>query len=121
MALKLKPLNWVASSKKDLLGFPKAVRREVGIALTVAQYGGRHTSVKAWKGSGSGVFEVVESHDGNAYRAVYTVRLQEFIYVLHCFQKKSVKGKKTPQPDIDLVNARLKNAREHRAAQGRKP
>ncbi len=123
MALKLKPLDWIASSKKDLLGFPKAVCREIGIALTVAQYGGRHFSVKTWKGSGSGVFEVVERHDRNAYRAVYTVRLQDFIYVLHCFQKKSVKGKKTPQPDIDLVNTRLKTAQEHHVAQkkGRKP
>ena len=120
MALQLRPLNWIGSSKKDLLGFPKAVQREIGVALTVAQYGGRRTSVKPWKGSGSGVFEVVESHAGNAYRAVYAVRFQEFIYVLHCFRKKSVKGKKTPQPDIDLVKARLKTAQEHRAAQGRK-
>lgn len=71
-----KPLHWVGSSKRDLLDFPKPVQEDMGNALGIAQFGGTAPSAKPWKGLGSGVLEVVESHDGNAYRAVYTVRLR---------------------------------------------
>jgi phage-related protein len=107
---ELKPLHWVRSSKDDLLGFPKAVMKEVGRALMVAQLGGKHPSAKPWKGQGPGVMEVVEDHSGNTYRAVYTVRFARAIYVVHCFQKKSPKGIKTATPDIRLVKERLKEA-----------
>jgi phage-related protein len=72
-----KPLDWVGSSKKDFLAFPEPVKDEMGNALGLAQFGGKHPSAKPWKGQGPGVFEVVENHDGNAYRAVYTVRFKE--------------------------------------------
>jgi len=71
-----------------------------------------HPSAKPWKGQGSGVFELVEAYDGNAYRAIYTVKFREVIYVLHAFQKKSSKGIKTSGRDIDRVQQRLKAARE---------
>ena len=103
-----KPLDWVGSSKKDFLGFPEPVKDEMGNALGLAQFGGKHPSAKPWKGQGSGVFEVVENHDGDAYRAVYTVRFKEVVYVLHAFQKKSPKGVKTAQVDVNLVERRLK-------------
>ncbi len=107
-----KPLHWVGSSKRDLLGFPKPVQEDVGSALGIAQFGGTAPSAKPWKSLGSGVLEVVESHDGNAYRAVYTVRFDEAVYVLHAFQKKSPPGILTAKRDVDLVAARLKVARK---------
>jgi phage-related protein len=110
----LKPAYWVASSKADLRAFPRAVQREIGRALRVAQLGGKHESTKPLKGfKGAGVLEVVEDHDGNTYRAVYTVRLADSVYVLHMFQKKSKKGIATPKHVIDLVKARLRIAEQH--------
>ena len=107
-----KPLHWVGSSKRDLLDFPKPVQEDVGNALGIAQFGGTAPSAKPWKGLGSGVLEVVESHDGNAYRAVYTVRFEEAVYVLHAFQKKSPSGIRTAKRDVDLVAERLKAAQK---------
>lgn len=107
-----KPLDWMGSSKKDFLGFPEPVKDEMGNALGLAQFGGKHPSAKPWKGQGAGVFEVVEDHAGDTYRAVYTVRFKEVMYVLHAFQKKSPKGIKTAQIDIDLVERRLKAAQQ---------
>ena len=106
-----RPLDWVGSSK-SFPGFPDPVKDEMGNALGLAQFGGKHPSAKPWKGQGPGVFELVEDHDGNNYRAVYTVRFKEVVYVLHAFQKKSPKGIKTAQVDIDLVERRLKVAQQ---------
>ena len=99
-----KPLDWVGSSKKDFLGFPRPVKDEMGNALGLAQFGGKHPSAKPWKGQGSGIFEVVENHDGDTYRAVYTVRFEEVVYVLHAFQKKSPTGIRTAQVDVEMVS-----------------
>ena len=82
----------------------------MGNALGVAQFGGSAPTAKACKGLGPGVLEIVESHDGNAYRAVYTVRFAEAVYVLHAFQKKSPSGIRTAKKDVDLVAQRLKAA-----------
>ena len=116
---RLKPLRWVASSKKDLLEFPDAVRREIGYALDFAQAGDKHPSAKPLKGfHGAGVLEAVEDHKGNTYRAVYTVRFSDVVYVLHAFQKKSKKGIATPQPEIELIKDRLKLAEtDHKRGQ----
>src|SRR5437016_8344153 len=107
-----RPLDWVGSSKKDFLGFPQPVQNEMGSGLGLAQFGGKHPSAKPWKGEGPGVFELVEAHDGNAYRAIYTVRFKEVVYVLHAFQKKSPRSTKTAQPDIEMVECRLKTAQQ---------
>ncbi len=106
-----KPLFWVGSSKDDLLAFPEAVKDEIGTALSVAQFGGTHPSAKPWKGQGSGVFEIVEDHRGDTYRAVYTVRFEDFVYVIHAFQKKSPSGIRTSRRDVELVARRLNEAR----------
>ena len=106
-----KPLYWVGSAKKDLLAFPEAVKDGIGTALSVAQFGGKHPAAKPWKGEGSGVLEIVEDHRGNTYRAVYTVRFETAVYVLHAFQKKSPKGIKTADTDVDLISKRLQAAR----------
>lgn len=116
-----KPLDWVGSSKKDFLNFPAPVKDEMGTALGLAQFGGKHPSAKPWKGQGSGVFEVVDDHAGDTYRAVYTVRFQEVVFVLHAFQKKSPTGIKTAQTDIDMVGRRLKVAQQDYEARYGKP
>jgi len=107
-----KPLHWVGSSKRDLLAFPEAVKDHIGTALSMAQFGGKHPSAKPWKGEGPGVLEVVEQHDRAAYRAVYTVRFEHAVYVLHAFQKKSPRGIKTSRLDVELVCERLRTAQQ---------
>ena len=105
-----KPLHWVGSAKRDFLSFPAAVKDDMGNALGIAQFGGTPPTVKPWKGLGPGVLEIVEPHDGNAYRAVYTVRFEKALYVLHAFQKKSPSRIRTAKRDVDLVEQRLKQA-----------
>lgn len=109
-----KPLFWISSSKDDLKDCPSDVQDVFGYALHWAQTGGKAPSVKPLQGfGGAGVLEVVEDHDGNTYRAVYTVRFSRAVYVLHVFQKKSKKGISTPKQEIDLIKSRLKRAEEH--------
>ena len=107
-----KPLFWVGSAKADILDFPEPVKDAIGVALSVAQFGGKHPKAKPWKGIGPGVLEVVEDYRTDAYRAVYTVRFACAIYVLHAFQKKSPKGRKTSQTDVELIWRRLRMATE---------
>src|SRR6266566_2348619 len=112
-----KRLFWVTASLKELRKFPPDVRRVMGFALWQAQQGGKHVDAKPLKGFGSaGVLEIVEDHDGNTYRAVYTVRLAGRVYVLHAFQKKSKTGIETPKAEINLIKSRLKRAEEEHAA-----
>ena len=83
----------------------------MGYALWLAQQGDKHPDAKPLKGfGGGGVLEVVEDHDGDTYRAVYTVKFKDVVYLLHAFQKKSRRGAKTPQEDIEIVRTRLKIA-----------
>jgi phage-related protein len=99
------------------MAFPAPVQEDMGNALGIAQFGGTAPSSKPWKGLGAGVLEVVESHDGNAYRAVYTVRFERAVYVLHAFQKKSPSGSRTAQRDVELVAERLKAAQKDHEVQ----
>jgi phage-related protein len=92
--------------------FPAPVQDEVGYAVYLAQIGGKHVAAKALKGFGARVLEVVADHRGDTFRAVYTVRLADIVYVLHAFQKKSTKGISTSRRDLDLVEARLKVAED---------
>jgi phage-related protein len=107
----LKPVKFMGSSKEDLSGFPDPVKQDIGHALFIAQESGRAPNVKTLQGFGGGsVVEIVEDHDGDAYRCVYTAKIKEAIYVLHAFQKKSKRGSETPRHEIDLVRARLRDA-----------
>lgn len=111
MKLEERPLEWIGSSHKDLMQLPADVRKSVGFALHFAQHGEQHPASKVLKGfGGAGVLEVVENNVGGTYRAVYTVRFEEAVFVLHCFQKKSKSGIATPKADMDVVRARLKVA-----------
>ena len=108
---KQKPLEWIASSYKDLMELPLDVRRFFGYALSLAQAGDQHDSTKVLKGfGGAGVLEVVENDSGGTYRAVYTVKFEEAVFVLHCFQKKSKRGIATPKQDMDIIHNRMKMA-----------
>jgi len=108
-----KPIKWVSSAKRDLDAMPEDVKDVFGHAIDLAQAGGKHQDAKAMTGFGSaGVLEVVEDHQGDTYRAVYTVKFAGWVYVLHCFQKKSKSGIATPKPDMDLINIRLKAAKQ---------
>lgn len=105
-----KPIVWMGDSKEALTSFPLEIKREIGFALRQAQNGERHVNAKPlpphpW-------MEIVSDHDGNAYRGVYTVKIKDTIYVLHCFQKKSKQGIKTPKRDLDLIEKRWKEAKK---------
>ncbi len=107
----LKKVIWIGSSQKVIKDFPLEVRKAIGFALYQAQEGNKHINAKPLKGfSGAGVLEIVEDFDSDTYRAVYTVKFEEFIYVIHAFQKKSKTGIKTPKQEIDLIKKRLKIA-----------
>ena len=93
------------------MGLPIPVRKFFGHALNFAQNGERHDAAKVLRGfGGAGVLEVVEDDADGTYRAVYTVKFKEAVFVLHCFQKKSKSGIATPRKDMEIVHARLKVA-----------
>jgi len=114
MPVRLKPVFWIGSSRAGLKEFPEDVQGAIGFALYVAQGGGMHEDAKPLHGfGGASVLEVIADHHGDTYRAVYTVRLTDCVYVLHSFQKKSKRGIKTSRKDLDLIKNRLKQAEKH--------
>jgi phage-related protein len=107
----VRPLVWLGSTRKDVRSFPQPVRRDIGLALYAAQEGETDPSTKPLKGfGGASVLEIVAEGRGGTWRAVYTVRFEEAIYVLHAFQKKSKRGIATPQAELDLIRQRLVEA-----------
>jgi phage-related protein len=114
----IKPAVFVGSSQKDLRAFPSAVRSEIGQSLFEAQLGEHPGNAKPLKGLG-GVLEIRDNFDGDTYRAVYTIRFEGVLYVLHAFQKKSTSGITTPQRHVDLIRQRLRDAEAiHKATKG---
>jgi phage-related protein len=108
-----KLVRWIGSSKDDLSEFPEDVRRRVGGALWEAQIGRKAPYAKPLKGFGdAGVLEIVDDFDGNTFRDVYTVRFAKVVYVPHAFQKKSKRGAAIPRTELDLIDQRLRRARE---------
>jgi phage-related protein len=114
-----RPIIWVGSSRKDLRGFPREVRRNIGQALYAAQQGDTDPAAKPLHGfGGASVVEIVADDRGGAWRGIYTIRYAEAIYVLHAFPKKSKRGIATPKKDLDLIRLRLAEAeRFHRERQ----
>ena len=106
---KIKPLVWVGSSHKDLKAFPSEIQHEMGYALYVAQKGDKYPKAKLLKGF-PGVMEIRSNYRTNTYRAVYTTKIGDAIYVLHAFEKKAKRGIQTPKKEIDLIKRRLKQA-----------
>jgi phage-related protein len=117
----MKTVRWIGSSLKDLKTFPKNIQREMGQALFAAQLGKEDPATKALQGfGGRSVLEIVASVSGATFRTVYTVRFSDALYVLHAFQKKSVRGIATPRKDMDLIRQRLAEAeRDHRQRRNR--
>lgn len=114
MEHQARPITWMGSSREDLKAFPAQVRRDIGHALYTAQQGDTDPAAKPLKGfGGSSVMEIVDRHDTDTYRAVYTTQFAGRIYVLHAFQKRSTKGVATPQKEIELIKKRLTAARNH--------
>lgn len=112
--MSIKLLHWIGSSLEDLKDFPEQIKDKVGYALHEAQMGDKNHLTKPLKGfSGASVLEIVSNYDGDTYRAVYTVRFKDIIYVLHTFQKKSKTGISTPKKDMDLIASRLLIAQKH--------
>lgn len=106
----LRPVVWMGDARKNIRSFPDEVQTSVGYALQLVQAGETPSDAKPFKGVGSGVYEISKRYDTDTYRAVYAVKIGEKIYVLHAFQKKSKQGIKTPQPDLDLIKQRYKDA-----------
>jgi phage-related protein len=108
-----KPVRWVGSSREDLRKFPQEVRLRVGGALWDAQLGRKAPYARPLRGfGGASILEIVDDFDGDTFRAVYTVRFARSVYVLHAFQKKSRRGIATPKAELNLIEQRLKRARE---------
>jgi phage-related protein len=114
-----RPLKWLGWTRKDVRSFPRPVRRDIGMALYAAQHDELDPAARPMKGfGGSSVVEIVSDFRGDTWRAVYTVRFAEAVYVLHVFQKKSKRGIATPRQDLDLIRRRLAEAeRLHRERQ----
>jgi len=107
----IKEVRFVGSALDDLRNFPEAVKQDIGYALFQAQKGEKPLSAKPLQGfGGAAVLEIIENFNSDTYRAVYTVRFKDVLYILHCFQKKSKHGAKTPQQEIDLIRQRLRAA-----------
>jgi phage-related protein len=106
----LHPLRWLGSAKKDYGKFPEVAQELFGFELYLAQLGEHPPSAKPLTGFGGGILELVRQFDGDAYRAVYTVRFEEAVYVLHAFKKKSKRGIATPAGDVALIRRRFADA-----------
>jgi phage-related protein len=114
MKVVRKPLVWIGSTREDLKDCPAEVQDFFGQALDIAQQGLKHKDAKPMQGfGGAGVLEIVEDFKSDTFRAVYTVRFAEILYVLHVFKKKSKQGIKTPRQDIELIKKRLRIAEGH--------
>lgn len=110
----MKELRWIGSSKKDLMKFPKEVIQEMGYALYYAQRNEHYSKTKSFRGYGLGVYEVTIEYERNAYRTIYIVSLDNTVYVVHCFQKKSKRGIKTPKKELEIITHRLKLLKSER-------
>jgi phage-related protein len=109
-----RPVEFIASAKRDLAAMPKSVKAVFGFAIFQAEIGEKHLDAKPLKGfGGAGVLEVVEDFHGDTYRGIYTVKFSGVVYVLDAFQKKAKKASKTPKQDMDRIKSRLKLAEQH--------
>jgi phage-related protein len=112
MTRSTRPVSWSRAALREFENFPEAVKSTCLTVLTIAAEGGKADIAKPMQGLGSGVLEITLVHRGDAFRVVYAVQLGQDIWVVHAFQKKSVRGIKTPKSGIDLVKVRLKRLKE---------
>jgi phage-related protein len=107
-----RPVSWIKAARKEFEKFPEPVQSDILSALTMAAEGSKSDSAKPFKGVEGGVFEIALRHQGDAFRAIYAVKIGVDIWVVHAFQKKSKSGVKTPQMEVDLIRERLKRLKE---------
>ena len=105
-------ISWVRAARKEFETFPLDVQSDIFDALTVAAEGGLSGLAKPFKGVDGGIFEIAVRHRGDAFRAVYAIKIDLDIWVVHVFQKKSKYGIKTPQVEVDLIRERIKRLKE---------
>ena len=103
-----KRIEWMGSSKKDLLAMPEPVINTFGYALGLAQNGLSYSDAKTLTQFKNAVVEVLEDHNSDTFRAVYTARFEDIVYVLHCFKKKSPKQSELPKRDKETIELRLR-------------
>jgi phage-related protein len=108
----LRPVVWMANSKRNLRAFPQGAQKLIGDELQLLQFGGMPKDAKPFKGIGTGVLEIAVRYDKDAYRTVVALQVGKKIYVLHAFLKKSKRGIETPKQDVDLIKQRYKEAKE---------
>jgi phage-related protein len=107
-----RPISWIKAARKAFDDFPQGAQLEMARALTILAEGQMPDIAKHLTGFGSGVMELALKHRGGAFRVIYALQIDEDIWVVHAFQKKSKTGIKTPKAEIDLVHERLKRLRE---------
>ena len=107
-----RPISWIKAARRDFEEFPDDVQSDMLSALTIAAEGGKADTAKPFKGFDGGVFEIALRYRGDAYRAIYAVKIGADIWVIHAFQKKSKTEMKTPQMEVDLIRDRLKRLKE---------
>ena len=112
MTRTTRPISWVSAARREFEGFPEGAQAICLAALTIAAEGGKADIAKPLKGLGSGVMEIALPYRGNAFRVVYLVQIGTELWVVHAFQKKSPRGIKTPEHEIDLIAARVKRLKE---------
>lgn len=110
--IKTRPVSWVKAARKEFEQFPEGAQIEMERALTAIAEGGFPDIAKPLKGFGSGIFELALKFRSDAYRVVYAVQLEDDIWIVHAFQKKSKTGIKTPKAELDLITERLKRLKE---------
>lgn len=112
MARPTRPISWIKAVLKEFRNFPEEAQSRCQQALTIAAEGAKADIAKPMAGMGSGVFEIALPFKGDAFRVIYTVRISDEIWVVHAFQKKSTRGIKTPQREIDLTKERLQRLKD---------
>jgi phage-related protein len=112
MLRNTRPISWLKAARKDFEDFPPGAQIEMARALTILAEGRIPDIAKHLTGFGSGVMELALRHRGDAFRVVYALQIDDDIWVVHAFQKKSKSGITTPKPDLDLIQERLKRLRE---------
>lgn len=105
-------VSWIRAARKSFEKFPLDAQRQMASALEIAAHGETADIAKPMQGLGSGIFEIALPYRGDAYRTVYAVQIDDDIWVIHAFQKKSTQGIKTPKKEIDLIKERLKRLKE---------
>lgn len=110
--ITLRTISWIKRAARDFDDFPLAAQQDAARALTLIAEGDTPDIAKPMTGLGSGIWELAIKERGDAFRVVYALQLDDDIWVIHAFQKKSKSGIATPKHEIDVVRERIKRLKE---------